>query len=258
MTRVLIAIEFLTIARLRRHGERFDREAFAHSQAAYGLVGLGLGAASGGLWLLFDRALPHPPATALAVATLVVLTGALHLDGLADTFDGLLGGRDREARLAIMRDSATGAFGAAAIAVALLLKWSALLSMAESGTIVAALLVAPALARGSVVAAIGAYPYARADGMGTGFRRAARGWAGATAVATALAAAVAVYGGWGAAIAVGAVVGALVVARWPYTGVGGLTGDAYGAIVEVVETGVLLAMAGGADAGWLHPWLWEG
>lgn len=265
LSRLLLAFEFLTIVRFRR-AATFDREAFARSQAAYAVAGLALGAAVAGIWLAAGWALPRPPSTALAVVALVVLTGALHLDGLADTFDGMLGGRARESRLAIMRDPRIGSFGAVAVAALLLLKWSALLGMEERGAIVAALLAAPAVARGALVMAIAAYPYAREGdrpagaepGMGAGFHAAARGPAGVIAVASAVAIATAIYGGAGAAIAAGVIVGGVVIAWWPYTRLGGLTGDTYGALVEVLETGALLAIAAGAEGGWLHPWLWEG
>src|SRR3990172_3011497 len=114
MRDALAALEFLTVLRVRRRDAAFDEAAFAASQAYYPLVGLLIGAIAGGAWLALDWALPSPPAAALAVVVLAALSGGLHLDGLADSADGLFGGGDRERRLAIMRDSRTGSFGALA------------------------------------------------------------------------------------------------------------------------------------------------
>ncbi len=254
----LVAVEFLTVLRLRRRDAPFDAASFAAAQGYYPLVGLLIGAAAGLLWLALDWALPRPPATALAVVALAGLTGGLHLDGLADTADGLFGGGDRARRLAIMRDSRTGSFGALAIAAVLLLKWAALLGMTHRGAVFAALLVAPALARGAMVVAAGRYPYARPEGMGAGFHEAARGRGGLAAAGTAVVAGAAVYGGMGAALAAGALLASAVVARYPYTRLGGLTGDVYGALVETIEVAVLLAASSGAERGWLNPYLWGG
>jgi adenosylcobinamide-GDP ribazoletransferase len=251
-----IAVEFLTIVRLGRRP--FDRTAFASAQAWYPLVGLLLGGAVGLAWLLADAVLPRPPSTALAIVALAALSGGLHLDGLADTADGLFGGRDRESRLAIMRDSRTGSFGAIAIAAVLLLKWSALLSIATSGATFAALLVAPALSRGALVAAIGRYPYARESGMGARFPEAARGLPTIVALVLAAVIALVVYGPAGLAVAIGATLLAVGLAWYPYTKLGGLTGDVYGALIELIEVAVLLAAASGAQHDWLHPLLWGG
>lgn len=253
-----VALQFLTVVRLPGRERPFDRAAFAAAQAWYPLVGLLLGTAVGLAWLLADAVLPRPPSTALAVVALAALTGALHLDGLADSADGLFGGRDRESRLAIMRDSRTGSFGALAIAAVLLLKWSALLSIAHGGAVFAALLVAPMLARGVLVGAVASYPYARAGGMGAAFPEAARGRAGVIALATAAIVALVVWGPAGLAVAIVAAGLAVALAWYPYTKLGGLTGDVYGALVELLEVAILLAVASGAQHDWLHPLLWGG
>jgi adenosylcobinamide-GDP ribazoletransferase len=251
-----IAVEFLTVVRLG--GRSFDGAAFAAAQAWYPLVGLLLGCAVGLTWLLADAVLPRAPSTALAIVALAALSGGLHLDGLADTADGLFGGRDRESKLAIMRDSHTGSFGAIAIAAVLLLKWSALLSIAAGGAMFAALLLAPVLSRGAVVAAVGRYPYARESGMGARFPEAARGLPTIVALTLAAVIALAVYGPAGIVVAIGATLLAVGLAWYPYTKLGGLTGDIYGALIELIEVAVLLAAASGAQHDWLHPLLWGG
>ena len=123
------AIEFLTILRLRPRGAVSRPAAFAAATWFYPSVGLLLGA----ILALVDWLLRHdlePGVTAaLLVALLAALTGALHLDGLADAFDGLAGGRDRESRLRIMKDIHTGTFGTVALVLVLLTDTLALASM---------------------------------------------------------------------------------------------------------------------------------
>ena len=85
----------------------------AQAARAFPVVGAGVGAAAGGvLWLAAQAGLPPLVCALLALAAAALVTGALHEDGLADLADGLGGGRDREAKLRIMRDSRIGAFGA--------------------------------------------------------------------------------------------------------------------------------------------------
>ena len=98
------------------------------------LVGAGLGAAVGGAAVGLAHVLPAPIAGALAVALELALTGALHVDGLADSADGLAG-RDRDHSLAIMRDHSLGAYGGAALTLDLLIKAAALGALAEEGAL---------------------------------------------------------------------------------------------------------------------------
>ena len=108
---------------------------------------------------------PLPPLAAggLAVGVALVLTGALHLDALADTADGL-GAWTRDRALAIMRDPRVGTFGVAAIAVAVLVEAAALGALAETGDAVSGFAVAGAVSRAAAAPLAAALPYARADG----------------------------------------------------------------------------------------------
>lgn len=257
MTRLAAALEFMTVLRFRRRDTSFDQATFAASQAFYPLVGLLIGGITAGAWLLLDRALPRLPADMLAVVLLVALTGGLHLDGLGDTADGLLGPHERESRLAIMRDPRAGSFAVIAIAGVLLLKWSALLGVADREHVFAALLTAPVLARGALVFTTGRYPYARPTGMGAGFPEAARGPAGTFAAVTAIVTGAAIYGAPGALLAAALAGSMILLARWPDAALGGLTGDVYGALIEIAETVFLLVAAAGSRHGWLEP-LWLG
>jgi adenosylcobinamide-GDP ribazoletransferase len=108
---------------------------------------------------------------ALLVVAEIVLTGGLHLDGVMDSCDGLFGGIGRERRLEIMHDSRVGSFGVLG-AVALLLLRFAILASLPLWSLLAALLVAPALGRWAMVLCGGLFPAARPDGLGAAFHRA--------------------------------------------------------------------------------------
>ena len=105
--------------------------------------------------------------SAVAVAFLAIVTGAIHLDGLSDTCDGVFGGSDPESRLRIMKDKATGSFGTVAVVLALLLKFACLVSLIGSGAALFVLPMGVAAARWSQVIGAGVSSYARSEG-GTG------------------------------------------------------------------------------------------
>jgi adenosylcobinamide-GDP ribazoletransferase len=247
----LAALEFLTPIRLRR-GAALDAVVIGRSSALFPVVGLLLGAVLVVLDRGLARLLPPDPSNALLAGTLVILSGGLHLDGLADSADGLFGGRTREQRLAIMRDSRIGAFGALALVVVLLVQWSALVSLAGAER-TPALLLFPMLGRTSLVIALAAFPYARPQGLGTLFRRCVWPWPALVALVSSLAIAGLLFavGGlliWSATVLATFSLGAVISAR-----LGGLTGDSYGAICELTQVIVLLLLLSGQRAGWLHP-----
>ena len=212
----------------------------APARAYFPLVGLGIGGLLAGLDVAARQVLPLPVVGALVVAALLVLTRALHTEGFLDTCDGLLGGRDREARLAILRDSHVGAFAAIGGACLLLLKWTLLAGIPEAERI-GLLVLFPSLSRFAMVATMAFFPYARSQGLGTAFQV----WASWRQLAFAFLTA-AVIGGlfFGIAglllLAIATVV-ALGLGLWFRRLLGGMTGDTYGATNEVAEVAVLLA-----------------
>lgn len=204
------------------------------------LAGLTLGILAGAILLFFSRlGLSSLPEVA-AVVALLFLTRAFHLDGLADTFDGLGGGFTRERRLEIMRDSAIGTFGAAAIVSVLLLKISALWAI-KSPQSFFALALAAGLSRWGMTLNIFRGTYARKEeGLGKGFFGCFSGarCLGSTAL---IAIAAILLGGWYAALLLPAV--ALMALGWNAMmnrKLGGQTGDTLGAFVELSETAVLI------------------
>lgn len=124
------------------------------------LVGIIVGAVGGGLFWLFRWIVPIPVALVIAMVGMVLLTGALHEDGLSDFFDGFGGGRDRERILSIMKESTIGAYGVIALILLFLLKFVLLLSI-DPSHIVMALIAAHASSRMMPIFLVNSSHYAR-------------------------------------------------------------------------------------------------
>ena len=152
---------FMLLTRLPLRGRA--TQPAARAAWAWPLVGLVVGGA-GAVALAAALGLGAAPglAAALALAVQVAATGALHEDGLADVADGFWGGRDRDRRLAIMRDSRLGSYGAIALILALLARWSLILAAATQPP---ALIAAAMASRAAMPALMRALPHARADGV---------------------------------------------------------------------------------------------
>jgi adenosylcobinamide-GDP ribazoletransferase len=201
------------------------------------LLGGLLGAADwlGSLWL------PRGLVDVLLLVLLAVLTGGLHLDGFMDTCDGLFSLRSPAERLAIFRDSRVGSFGVVGAATLLLLQWTALGALPGPWR-PAILLVTLALARWAMVYAIVAFPYGRPEGLGRVFKEQAGGRALAAATLVAGLAAVALLGAAGLAALALAAATTWLFARYCLGRLPGLTGDTYGALDELVEALLLVAL----------------
>jgi adenosylcobinamide-GDP ribazoletransferase len=243
MVPTLAALQFLTIVPpvVRRP---FTPLELGQAVGHFPLVGVLLGGVLAGLDSGLKLIFPPGVTAALVLAGWVILTGALHLDGFLDTCDGLFGGRDPAARLRILRDERVGAFAVAGGVLLLLTKHAALSSRLDS---TAALLLAPTLGRCGMAAAIVAFPYARAEGLGRTMKDNAGGRQASLATGIALVTALFIAN-WLGLVAM-ALSGAVTwaVARFATGRLPGLTGDIYGAVCELVETAVLLAfVAGGA------------
>lgn len=248
MRPALAAVEFLTRVRVRR-GAAASLDEIAASQAWFPAVGLLIGAALLAIDRVAMRALPRQPVDVLLVVALAAITGALHLDGLGDAADGLFGGQTAERRLAIMRDPRAGTFAIVAVAGVLAMKWAGFDAL-PSAVRVEAIVLAPCLSRFAMLITTAAFPYARPQGMGAGFRAPARR-AAVIGGATAAVAAVALLGA-GGLYALGFAAACGWGIGWYATRLcGGVTGDIYGASVEVSEAATLLFIAGLASHGWI-------
>lgn len=247
LRRLGCAIQFLTLLPVPavRH---WPEDRLARAARYFPLAGLAVGALAAAVLLVAARIWPAGALPALlAVSVGVLVTGGLHEAGLADTADGLGGGRTREQRLAIMKDSRLGSYGALALGLALALRVSALAALAPAA-VAGALLSAHALGRAAAVVVMAATPYA-ADPQASKLRGAARGVAGwEAALATGVGAAPLLLLppplAWAGVLAGALAGGGIALAALRL--IGGHTGDTLGAVEQAFETGFLV----GAAAAW--------
>lgn len=239
MRSYLLALSFLTCLPVKINYE-VTREHMGKTLTYYPLVGLTLGAIIAGVAYGVDFLHLGLAGDVLTVSTLVVLTAGLHLDGLMDTFDGLLSGRPREQKLAIMKDSHVGAMGVIALVVHLLLKVS-LVSCLFWPDKYRILVLMPALGRWAMVYTIAGYPYARANpGLGSIFDR-KTGRQNLPRATLITAAAGFLLLGWMGLLLFGIIFIIIhLFARAVAGALGGQTGDTYGATGEVAELAFLL------------------
>ncbi len=239
----LIAMQFLTIIPLP-FDTRCQKEDLGRATAWFPLVGLTIGGLLFGLNWLIAPWLNRSLTAALLVTALATVTGALHLDGLADVCDGLAARGSRERFLAIMKDSHVGAVGAAGLALGLLLKWQALL-VVPSGITWQALLLFPTLGRFAQVLALGGAQHARQDGLGATIIQgmATRHLFMALCITVAACLALLPFKGMIALTAVFAVT--LIIKGYFQQRLGGLTGDIVGCISEIAEIVALIAFSAG-------------
>jgi adenosylcobinamide-GDP ribazoletransferase len=239
-TGLATALRFLTVLPLPGKAE-VPEQVLGRSTAWFPLVGVligallaGGGALAGLLWSPFTVRL-------LVVAGWAALTRGLHLDGLADSADGLLGGADRAKKLAIMKDSRIGTFGLLAVLGLLALKLAFLGELQETPAW-RVLVPAAALARWAVLLAIFAFPTAVPGGLAGRFKRWCR-WP-QLAAGTLVAGAVSFFflGVWGLSLLGLMGLATLLWSLGVCRALGGHTGDTYGALCEASETLALAAM----------------
>ena len=205
-------------------------------------VGICVGLVSSVALLLAGAIWSPVIAALLAVAASLVITGALHEDGLADVGDGFGGGRDRAAKLSIMRDSRLGTYGVIVLLVGFSARLSALASLPVA-SVVASLVVAHTLARAAIPVLAANMPFARDDGFGKSAGQPDVASA-ATAVVIAVVLALVCLPVKAALLAVVVTVaGAAAMAALAWRQIGGVTGDVFGAVEQVVETAVLVVLA---------------
>jgi adenosylcobinamide-GDP ribazoletransferase len=243
----LLALQFLT--RVPVPAWVGYRDAWLHQCARhFPLVGLFVGAAAALVLLGASVLWPWPLAVLLSMVATLVLTGAFHEDGLADTFDALGGAVSREKALVIMKDSRLGTYGTAALVTVLALKAASLMALGAQAVV--ALLLAHAASRALPVALIRWLPYAgdadaaKAKPLST--QVSIRGVVVAMGWVVAIAAVLVGVRALGAtALLVSLAVAALVaflMARWLRQRLGGFTGDTLGATQQLGELAIYLAI----------------
>lgn len=233
------AVSFLTVLPVANAdggaGERLGR---AYFPAIGALVGLAAGVA----FVVAASATTPLLGAAVAVAVLAALTGAIHLDGLADTADGLLTHGDAERRLAVMHQPELGSYGVTAIAAVIVLDVAALASI-PTGRVLAALVVAGALSRLATLPVIAFVPYVRSGGKGqAAWDSRRRGLDLAVGVATVALVSLLDPRRALVAVAIAALVAA-VLAIASKRLLGGATGDVCGATAELCQLATLVVFA---------------
>lgn len=242
------ALQFLTIIPVKR---RFSPEEIGRSTGYFPVVGIFIGLVLAGLNYLLSLFLPPAVVNILLVVSLVVLSGALHLDGLVDTCDGLASHKTPEERWQVMHDSRAGGFGIVGVVLLLLVKYISLNSVPQ-GLMMTTLILLPVVSRWAMVYAVFAYPYARPSGLGKVFKQ-GTGWpqlAIATLITLAMAAALFQLAGLVIMLAIWVIV--VAAATYLKRKFAGLTGDTYGAINEAAEVCVLILVILLAH----NQWLW--
>lgn len=222
---------------------RLPDSAFAHQARAvwsYPLIGLVIGAMAGiaglvALWL----GLPATAAAGVVLATQMLITGAMHEDGLADTFDGFWGGYTRDRRLEIMRDSQIGTFGVLSLVLTTGLRWLCIAALLPLG--ITQIVAAAILSRAVMPALMAFLPSARPQGLSASVGRPRRRLALASLV-LAVVLALALVGIPAVLLLVLGCCVATLVGRLSSHKIGGQTGDVLGATQLLSETFMLLAM----------------
>ncbi len=242
---LVAALRFLSVLPAPGSALLFDKDETAPRLVIgyeyFPLIGLLLAILLWLLVLLFSRLLPQLALSALVVIALVILTGGLHFDGLMDTCDGLFGGRTRERKLEIMRDSRVGSFGVLGALSILLLKFALLASIPTQSLPLALLLTLPS-ARWSMTLALHVFPPARPTGLGAAYHHAIT--PGRLLITGLVALVIALLIGhfigliaWITSSLVALLIGLSITKN-----IGGITGDSCGAIDETVEVATLLML----------------
>ena len=244
MNSFLLAFRFLTIIPWG-HSREIDSDSVAAAGKYYPLVGMAIG---GLLWVFFygvNLIFPAPVSTGLLVTFWVILTGALHLDGLADCLDGLYGGTNPEKRLNIMKDVHLGTMGIVGLIAILGIKYLALKEILSFSSLWLWIILIPMLSRWTPIFLSFLFPYARPSGglgqalvEGTGKKE----FFWATLLAWGPVLAIAKFYGLGLILIV--LAWGLICGWYFLKKLGGITGDVMGAVIESTEVWGMLYVLG--------------
>ena len=215
----------------------------AQAAWAYPIAGLILAALACAIaQIALMLGMPAPLTAGLALASLVIMTGAMHEDGLADSTDGLWGGWDKDRRLAIMKDSHIGAYGVIALVLSLGLRWHAITIAIDHGMLWPALIATSMLSRAAMVPLMARLPHARDTGLSHSVGRPTHTTAH-IAEAIAIVATLIAFQFIGLWLIAAAVLAAIACALVAKSKIGGQTGDILGATQQVTDIAILLTIA---------------
>lgn len=241
MKRFLVALQFLTVFRIKKELP-VEQAEFGRSMVFFPLIGAIQGVILLFFWYLLSTLLPDNLVTGILLLILVLTNGGLHLDGFADTVDGIAGGKTPEERLRIMKDSATGAIGVVFVVLLLLIKFLALQEMPFEVK-AQAIVAFPMVGRWAMVP-LALLPCARADGLGKSFAGCGRAMAVKASVFTAVAVAL-LFGALALALIVLLGIMIYMSSKFFRRKTNGVTGDVFGfhsEAAEVIFLVLLLAM----------------
>jgi adenosylcobinamide-GDP ribazoletransferase len=243
---LLSAFLLLTQLPAARFGQPGVPANIGRSVWAFPIVGLAVNALGAIVyWLAYRLGMPPLLAAAWALAATTLATGALHEDGLADTADGFGGGATRERKLAIMRDSHIGSYGALALLFSVAVRVVAIAELGQPWRVTLGFCAAGILGRGAIIVLLLVVPPARNDGLGAAMGRAGV-WPSAVGLGLAAVVCLLALRAEPAVAAIIAAVGAaLAVASLAQRQIGGYTGDVLGA-GEVIAECVVLSVAASA------------
>ena len=237
---LITALQFLTTIKIKKSPA--DEKSLAGSTPYFPLIGIIIGCFLAGIYIIFIKFFPAGVVSALIIISSVMITRGLHIDGFIDTIDGLFGGATREERLKIMKDAQVGSFGVAALVCLILLKFTLILEILKSSdvtSIILILILMPALSRWCMVCAMYFFTYARSGGTGhftkfVGIKE--------TLIATLIMIifCIGLLKIYGLILLITVFIFMLLVTRYISSLIGGMSGDTYGALNEVIEVLVLL------------------
>jgi adenosylcobinamide-GDP ribazoletransferase len=253
ITSFIAALQFLTSIPLSLKHELSPKQ-LGNAIALFPLAGLIIGGILAGLNWVFNLILPAAVTNALLIVALVMITGAIHLDGLSDTCDGIAGHKTVEERWKVMHDSRAGAFGVVGVVLILLAQYVSLNNV-PADKMTPVLLFMPVVSRWAMVYAIFFYPYARPSGLGKVYKESTRlpHFIAATVITLAIAGALfSLFNVSGFIVIGGVLIIATGLAFYLKHKLAGLTGDTYGAINEVAEvTALIITIIIATRAPWL-------
>jgi len=238
-----LAAAFALLTRLPVHRLRLPRLTVpAKAVWAYPIVGAAVGAIGGAVyWIAHSLSCPPALAALCALVAMILATGALHEDGLADFADGLAGD-SKERSLSIMRDHEIGTYGVLALLLSLAVRATAIALIAEPRAVMAALIAADAASRLSAVLIMAALPLARRDGLSASVGSPTAGLAAIALGVTFIIAWLLLPFGVALLLILSAIVSAVIIGRVALIRLGGQTGDVLGASSQISECLALILL----------------
>jgi adenosylcobinamide-GDP ribazoletransferase len=238
MKSFLVALKFLTILPVGKKLEIQDKT-LAKSIKYFPLTGILIGCILALVNFLFSLVFPPIIVSVIILISLIWVTRGFHLDGFMDTVDGLFGGMNKDERLRIMKDTQAGSFGVIALVVLLLLKFTLILEL--SGQKLFPLILMPALGRWSMVAAMPLYSYPRERGIGS-FTKFVRKKDVLIASIIMFVFAIGLLRLEGLVLLFTTFIFMLLITQFISRKIGGMTGDTYGALNEIIEVIILASV----------------